>query len=49
VGTGAAMLAPAIALLVEGAIVTAVIHGTPDTAEVARDAALQLVESAKGG
>jgi len=48
-GTGAATLAPAIALLVEGAIVTAVIQGTPDAAEVARDAALQLVESAKGG
>jgi AcrR family transcriptional regulator len=49
VGTGAATLAPAIALLVEGAIVTAVIQGTPDAAEVARDAALQLVERAKGG
>jgi hypothetical protein len=33
-----------IALLVEGAIVTAVISGTPDAAEVARDAALKLVE-----
>src|SRR5262249_35462201 len=30
VGPGAATLAPAIALLVEGAIVTAVIHRTPD-------------------
>jgi AcrR family transcriptional regulator len=49
VGTGAATLAPAIALLVEGAIVTAVIHGTPDAAKVARDAALKLVEAAKGG
>jgi AcrR family transcriptional regulator len=49
VGTGAATLAPAIALLVEGAIVTAVIQGAPDAAEVARDAALQLVERAKGG
>jgi AcrR family transcriptional regulator len=48
-GTGAATLAPAIALLVEGAIVTALIQGTPDAAEVARDAALQLVEGAKGG
>jgi AcrR family transcriptional regulator len=48
-GPGAARLAPAIALLVEGAIVTAVIHGTPEAAEVARDAALQLVEGAKGG
>jgi AcrR family transcriptional regulator len=47
-GTGAATLAPAIALLVEGAIVTAVIHGTPDAAEVAHDAALRLIEAAKG-
>jgi AcrR family transcriptional regulator len=47
-GTGAAALVPAIALLVEGAIVTAVIHGTPDAADVAREAALQLVEGAKG-
>jgi AcrR family transcriptional regulator len=48
VGQGAATLAPAIALLVEGAIVTAVIHGTPDAADVAHDAALKLVEKAKG-
>jgi AcrR family transcriptional regulator len=48
-GQGAAQLTPAIALLVEGAIVTALIHGTPDAAEVARDAALQLVAGAKGG
>jgi AcrR family transcriptional regulator len=47
-GPGAATLAPAIALLVEGAIVTALIHGTSDAAEVAREAALQLVEGAKG-
>jgi AcrR family transcriptional regulator len=46
-GEGAATMAPAIALLVEGAIVTAVIHGTPDAADVAREAALQLVEGAK--
>jgi AcrR family transcriptional regulator len=46
-GQGAATMAPAIALLVEGAIVTAVIHGTPDAADVAREAALQLVEGAK--
>ena len=31
------------ALLVEGAIVTAVIQGKPDAADVARDAALKLV------
>jgi AcrR family transcriptional regulator len=46
-GQGAATLAPAIALLVEGAIVTAVIHGTPDAADVACDAAVQLVEGAR--
>jgi len=46
-GQGAATLAPAIALLVEGAIVTAVIHGTPDAADVAREAAVQLVEGVK--
>lgn len=48
VGKSAAKLVPMVALLVEGAIVTAVIHGTPDAAEVARDAALKLVEEAKG-
>lgn len=47
VGKRAAKRAPAIALLVEGAIVSAVIQGTPDSAEVARDAALKLVEEAK--
>jgi AcrR family transcriptional regulator len=48
VGKSATRLVPMIALLVEGAIVTAVISGTPDAAEVARDAALKLVEMAKG-
>lgn len=48
VGKSAANLVPTVALLVEGAIVTAVIAGTPDAAEVARDAALKLVELAKG-
>lgn len=48
VGKSAAMLVPMVALLVEGAIVTAVVSGTPDAAEVARDAALKLVEEAKG-
>ena len=48
-GQGAVQLTPALALLVEGAIVTALIHGTSDAAEVARDAALQLVAGAKGG
>jgi AcrR family transcriptional regulator len=48
VGKSATTLVPMIALLVEGAIVTAVISGTPDAAEVARDAALKLVGEAKG-
>jgi AcrR family transcriptional regulator len=39
----AAKVAPAVTLLVEGAIVTAVIQGKPDAADVARDAALKLV------
>jgi len=43
VGRSATKLAPAVGLLVEGAIVTAVIQGTPDAADVARDAALTLV------
>jgi AcrR family transcriptional regulator len=47
VGKTAAKVAPAVALLVEGAIVTAVIHGTPDAADVARDAALKLVAEYK--
>ena len=42
-GTKAASVAPAIALMVEGAIVTAVMEGKPDAADVARDAALALV------
>jgi len=48
VGGGTTKMAPAVALLVEGAIVTAVIHGTPDAANVARDAAMKLVENEKG-
>jgi AcrR family transcriptional regulator len=44
VGRSAGKLAPAVSLLVEGAIVTAVVQGTPDAADVARDAALTLVE-----
>jgi AcrR family transcriptional regulator len=47
IGNEAAKLAPMVNLLVEGAIVTAVIHGTPAAAEVARDAALKLLASAK--
>src|SRR5580704_11709942 len=48
VGTTAAKVAPAVALLVEGAIVTALIQGSPDPADVARDAALKLVVEEKG-
>jgi AcrR family transcriptional regulator len=43
-GKSAAKVAGAVALLVEGAIVTAVIQGSPGVADVARDAALKLVE-----
>jgi hypothetical protein len=48
VGGKAAKVAPAVALLVEGAVVTAVIQGSPDAADVARDAALKLVAEEKG-
>jgi AcrR family transcriptional regulator len=48
VGKAAAKVAPAINLLVEGAILTAVIQGNPDAADVARDAALKLVAEEKG-
>jgi AcrR family transcriptional regulator len=44
----AAKVAPAVAILVEGAVVTAVIQGNPDAADVARDAALKLVGEEKG-
>jgi AcrR family transcriptional regulator len=43
VGKKASSFAPAVGLLVEGAIVTALIQGTPDAVDVARDAALKLV------
>ena len=43
VGNEAAKVAPAVTLLVEGAIVTAAIQGKPDAADVARDAALKLL------
>ncbi len=42
-GKKAASAAPAIALMVEGAIVTAVMEQTSDPADVAKDAALVLV------
>src|SRR4051812_4364171 len=48
VGKAAAKVAPAVNILVEGAIVTAVIQGSPDAADVARDAALKLVGEEKG-
>src|SRR4051794_16000068 len=47
-GQAAAKVAPAVAILVEGAIVTAVIQGNPEAAEVARDAALKLAGEEKG-
>jgi len=49
VGKAAVKVAPAVTILVEGAIVTAVIQGKPDAADVARDAALTLVAQEKGG
>src|SRR5262245_34817656 len=48
VGKAAAKAACAVAILVEGALVTAVIQGNPDAADVARDAALKLVGEEKG-
>ncbi len=48
VGKAAAKIAPAVTILVEGAIVTAVIQGKPDAADVARDASLKLVDEEKG-
>lgn len=48
IGKAAAKVAPAVAILVEGALVTAVIQGSPDAADVARDAALKLVSNEKG-
>ena len=44
VGPAKTKVVAMIAILVEGAIVTAVVSGKPDAAEVARDAALKLVE-----
>jgi AcrR family transcriptional regulator len=48
VGKAGAKVAPAVNILVEGAIITAVIQGNPDGADVARDAALKLVGEEKG-
>jgi AcrR family transcriptional regulator len=47
-GKAATKVAPAVGLLVEGAIVTAVIQGSPAAVDVARDAAMKLVAGAKG-
>ncbi len=46
-GTKAASAAPAIALMVEGAIVIAVMEQTSDPVDVAKDAAMTLVSKAK--
>ena len=43
VGKKEAKFASAVAILIEGALVTAVIQGNADAADVARDAALRLV------
>jgi AcrR family transcriptional regulator len=48
VGKMAAKAAPAVTILVEGAIMTAVIQGNPNAADVARDAAMKLVSNEKG-
>jgi tetracycline repressor-like protein len=48
VGKAAAKVAPAVTILVEGALVTALIQGNPNAADVARDAALKLVGNEKG-
>jgi len=49
VGKAGAKFAPAVSVLVEGAIVTAVIQGNSDAADVACDAALKLASQRKGG
>lgn len=47
-GKAAAKVAPAVGLLVKGAIVTAIIQGSPAAVHVARDAALKMVAEVKG-
>ena len=49
VGRAGEPIIPAIAVLVEGAIVTALIDRSPDAADVARDAAARLLASVKPG
>lgn len=44
VGPRGEAVAPAVALLVEGAVISATINRTPDSADVARAAAAQLVD-----
>ena len=46
-GKSAAKVGPAVMLLVEGAIISSVIQGSPDPVGVARDAALKLVGEKK--
>ena len=48
VGKAAAKVAPAVTILVEGALVTTLIQGNAGAADVARDAALKLVGNEKG-
>ena len=47
-GRNAAKLGPTIAMIVEGALVTAVVQGTPEPADLARDAVLKLIKESKG-
>lgn len=48
VGKAAVKVAPAVSILVEGAMVTAVVQGNAGAADVARDAALKLIGGEKG-
>lgn len=47
-GKKGAKIAPAVGLLVEGAAVTAMVQGSPEAADVARDAAFTLMAAAEG-
>lgn len=46
-GAKATSLAPAISVLVEGAIITAVVEGNPEAADIARDTAIMLLSKSK--
>jgi hypothetical protein len=48
VGKAGSKFAPVVSVLVEGAIVTAVIQGNADAADMACDAALKLTSPRKG-